>query len=81
MTYVPIHAVPMRHLAPKQAQKHAPTQYEILLGDAIERAFGAGHWELDALVAALNKTGPLAPNSALWTADSYQAEIARLAQA
>ena len=80
MSYVPIHAMPMRHLSPKQAQKHPPTQYEVLLGDAIERAFGSGHWDLDALVAALNKTGPLAPNSEPWTADSYRSEMARLAK-
>jgi hypothetical protein len=80
MTYVPIHAMPMRHLNPKQAQKRLPTSYEVLLGDAIERAFGAGHWGLDALVASLNKTGPLAPNSEAWTTESYTAEIAKLAK-
>jgi hypothetical protein len=84
MSYVPIHAIDglnsTRHLNPKQAQTRPPTSYEVLLGDAIERAFGAGHWELDALVVSLNKTGPLAPNSELWTANSYQAEIARLAK-
>jgi hypothetical protein len=84
MSYVPIHAPNslsrMRHLNPKQAQKRPPTSDEVLLGDAIEHAFGAGHWELDALVASLNKTGPLAPNSQAWTKASYTAEIARLAQ-
>jgi hypothetical protein len=84
MSYIPIHAVDslknMRHLNPKQAQKRLPTSYEVLLGDAIERAFGAGHWGLDALVASLNKTGPLAPNSEAWTTESYTAEIAKLAK-
>jgi hypothetical protein len=80
MSYVPIQITPTRHLNPKQAQNRLPTSYEVLLGDAIERAFGAGHWELDALVTALNKTGPMAPNSEPWTAQSYTAEIAHLAQ-
>jgi hypothetical protein len=84
MSYIPIHAVDslknMRHLNPKQAQKRPPTSYEVLLGDAIERAFGAGHWELDALVTSLNKTGPLAPNSEAWTTELYTAEIAKLAK-
>jgi hypothetical protein len=51
-----------------------------LLGDAIERAFGQGLWELDALVAQLNKTGPLGPNGAPWTAESYQAVIHTLGE-
>ena len=67
-----------RYLDPHQARERAPTAYESLLGDAIERAFGAGHWELDALVAQLNKTGPLAPNSQPWTAESFTATIKTL---
>ena len=38
----------------------------------IERAFGQGHWELDALVAYLNKSGPAGPNGQPWTAESFQ---------
>jgi hypothetical protein len=67
-----------RYFEPHQARTRAPTTYEDLLGDAIERAFGAGHWELDALVAQLNKSGPLAPNSQPWTAESFTATIKTL---
>ena len=68
-----------RFLEPHQARKRPNTQFEELLGDSIERAFGAGHWELDALLAYLNKAGPLAPNSQPWTAESYQSVMKTLA--
>lgn len=61
-----------------QTRSAAPTAYESLLGDALERAFGQGIHELDALVAYLNRSGPSAPNGQPWTADSYASEIARL---
>jgi hypothetical protein len=60
-----------RYLDPHQARKRAPTSYEDLLGDAIERAFGQGHWELADLVAQLNKTGPLGPNGQDWSEASF----------
>ena len=69
-----------RYLNPHQAKRRAATSYEDLLGDAIEHAFAAGHWELDTLVAHLNKTGPLASNSLPWTAGNYAVEMKRLAQ-
>jgi hypothetical protein len=68
------------YLAPHQARKREPSQYETLLGDAIERAFGQGHWDLDALVSSLNQSGPFDADGALWTAQSFQAEIKRLSQ-
>ena len=68
-----------RYLNPHQARRRPPTSYEDLLGDAIERAFGAGHWELDALVSYLNKSGPLGPNGAPWTAATFQAVMKTLA--
>lgn len=78
MTTVPIHALPARFLQPHQARQRPPTSFEDLLGDALERAFGAGHWELDALVAQLNKTGPMGPNGQPWTAETFQATIKNL---
>ncbi|TAG26967.1 MAG: hypothetical protein EAZ37_07320 [Burkholderiales bacterium] len=63
---------------PHQARQREPSQYEILLGDAMERAFGQGLWELDQLVGYLNQSGPLAPNGQTWTADSFSAELKRL---
>ncbi|ALU88519.1 uncharacterized protein J2S30_005229 [Herbaspirillum rubrisubalbicans] len=68
------------YLNPHQARRRAPTQFEDLLGDAIERAYAAGIHELSALVAHLNRTGPSCPyNDGVWTEDNYQQEIARLA--
>ena len=76
---IAIHPASDRYLNPHQARRRSPTSYEDLLGDAIERAFGAGHWELDALVAYLNKSGPLGPNGAPWTAESFQAVVKTMA--
>ena len=80
MNAIPIHALQERYLEQHQARKRNPTTFEDLLGDAIERAFGAGHWELDSLVAYLNKSGPLGPNGAPWTPDSFQAAIKNLGE-
>ena len=79
-TDIPIHSRPTPYMEPHQARRRTPTSYEDLLGDAIERAFGAGHWELDALLTCLNKTGPLGPNGASWTAESYQAVMKTLGE-
>ena len=62
-----------------QSRSKAPSSYESLLGDSIERAFGAGIQDLDSLVKYLNTTGPSGPNGQAWTAESYQQEMARLA--
>ncbi|MBP7565767.1 MAG: hypothetical protein KA795_07150 [Burkholderiaceae bacterium] len=67
-----------RYLQPHQARERAPTPYEDLLGDAIERAFASGVTQVEDLVAALNRTGPAAPNSQPWTVESYRQEMARL---
>jgi hypothetical protein len=64
-----------------QARSAAPTSYESLLGDSIERAFAAGIHELDGLVQYLNTAGPSGPNGQPWTAQTYQQEMARLAAA
>ena len=64
-----------------QARSAAPTSYESLLGDSIERAFGSGIHDLDALVQYLNTAGPSGPNGQAWTPENYQQEMARLAAA
>jgi hypothetical protein len=61
-----------------QTRAAAPTAYESLLGDSIERAFAQGIHDLQGLVDYLNTAGPGAPNGRPWTAESYQQEIARL---
>jgi len=66
------------YLEPHQARTRKPTAYEDLLGDSIERGFAAGLHEQDALLAYLNKVGPLGPDGQPWTAKTFQAEMARL---
>jgi hypothetical protein len=61
-----------------QSRATAPTAYENLLGDAIERAFGQGIHDLDGLVSFLNRSGVSAPNGQPWTTAVYETEMARL---
>lgn len=70
--------LPDRYLDPHQARDREPTAYESLLGDAIERAFGAGIHDLAGLVGCLNRTGPNAPNGQAWTEESFAALMAQL---
>lgn len=67
-----------RYLNPHQARQRAPTAFESLLGDALERAFGAGQQGLGELVAALNSSGPNAPDGQPWTEAGFTALMARL---
>ncbi|GAB3654310.1 recombinase-like helix-turn-helix domain-containing protein [Ramlibacter alkalitolerans] len=67
-----------RYLQPHQARRRAPTVFEDLLGDAIERAFAEGAWTLPELVASLNRGGPGASNGEQWTEESFRALMARL---
>jgi hypothetical protein len=71
----------MSHLNPHQARTTEPTPYELKLAGAIEEVFGSGRHDLAGLVDGLNELGVPAPGGAAWTADSYTAEISRLAQA
>lgn len=61
-----------------QTRSAAPTAYESLLGDSIERAFAQGIHDLEGLVGYLNEAGPSGPNGQPWTTQSYQQEMARL---
>lgn len=67
-----------RYLNPHKARDHAPTVYENLLGDAIERAYAAGKHDLDSLTAALNAAGVPTPTGEAWTPGLFTAEMARL---
>lgn len=64
-----------RYLQPRQAQKRQPTSYESLLGDAVERAFGAGIYELPGLVENLNGQGMTTPAGEPWTEANYRAAM------
>ena len=68
-----------RYLDPHQARQRAPTTYEDLLGDAIERAFAAGVHDLPALVQSLNDSGLSSPDGSPWTEASYRDAMAALA--
>ncbi len=68
------------YVNPHLARKREPTPYENQLADAMEQAFAAGAWELDALVAHLNTTGIHDSRKQPWTAESFQAELKALSQ-
>jgi hypothetical protein len=70
--------IPRLYLEPRQAQTRAPSDWENLLGDALEAAFAAGVWELEPLVGRLNEAGLRTPDGAEWTAERLAAELARL---
>lgn len=57
---------------PVQARRHAPTEYENRLGDALEAAFADGVHELSALVARLNADGIKAPDGGAWTEAGFE---------
>jgi hypothetical protein len=68
-------------LEPHQARKRPNTQFEELLGDSIERAFGNGVTELPDLLAHLNRAGPPCPlTTGEWTPDAYTTLMARLGE-
>jgi hypothetical protein len=67
-----------RYLDPHQARQRPPTQFEDLLGDAIERAYADGIHDLQGLVAYLNASGAPAENGQPWTESSFAALMARL---
>jgi len=67
-----------RYLDPHQARTRTPTTYEDLLGDAIERAYGAGIHDLAGLVERLNDSGLSSPNGEPWTEANYREAMAAL---
>jgi len=68
-------------LNPHQARTREPSAYENQLGDAMEKAFAAGAWELDALVAHINSAGVRDMQQRAWSAESFSAELKRLSAA
>ncbi|HZX86937.1 MAG TPA: recombinase-like helix-turn-helix domain-containing protein [Reyranella sp.] len=67
-----------RYLDPHQARQRPSTTYEDLLGDVIERAFGAGIHDLPSLVERLNGSGLASPGGQPWTEAIYRKEMALL---
>jgi len=67
------------YVQPHQARKRPNTQFEDLLGNSIERAYGSGIADLPALLAHLNHAGPPCPlTTGEWTADAFTTLMARL---
>lgn len=66
------------YLKPHQTRDHEPTDYENLLGDAIERAYANGIHDLGGLSAWLNDNSVPSPNAQRWTPDLFEAEMQRL---
>ena len=64
----------------RQSARRAPTDYETLLGDALEAAFGSGITELPDLVVRLNADGIRTPEGAVWTEQGFRTVIAALAE-
>jgi hypothetical protein len=61
-----------------QTRPAPPTEYENVLGDALEAVFQSGAVELPDVVAGLNGLGVRAPDGKPWTAETFDAEMARL---
>ncbi len=56
----------------------APGAYAKALADRLEDIFGRGIHDLDKVVAALNEDGPAPEGAERWTAEIFEAEMARL---
>jgi hypothetical protein len=61
-----------------QTRMRPPTSYENSLGDALEHVFEGGATNLEEVVAALNASGVKTPAGQHWSAQNYEAELARL---
>ena len=62
----------------RQARDHAPSDYENILGDALERAFAAGVHDLEGVVRGLMDYGVPAPEGKTWDAALLAGELKRL---
>jgi hypothetical protein len=66
------------HLDPHQSRTREPTDWEMSLAGAIEGAFGQGHHELPALVAALNASRVRPRDGGAWTEANFRALMQEL---
>ena len=65
---------------PWQTRPAPPTEYEVLLTNALEQIFGEGIHGLSGIVGRLNEVGMRDPSGSAWTAEGFQREMARLGQ-
>lgn len=61
-----------------RASENSELAYENKLGDGIEQLLGSGVDNLDGLASGLNSLGVKPLNGDMWTAESLEAEFARL---
>jgi hypothetical protein len=61
-----------------QTRHREPSRYEEVLVEQLEEIFASGVVELEPLVEELNARGSRTEASELWTAENFQAEMARL---
>jgi len=66
------------YLSPHQSRMREPTDWEVSLAGAIEQAFGQGHHELPALVAALNASRVRPREGGAWTEAGFRALMREL---
>jgi hypothetical protein len=66
------------YLSPHQSRQREPTDWEMALAGAIEAAFGNGHHELPALVAALNASRVRPREGGAWTEENFTALMREL---
>jgi hypothetical protein len=78
MAQIPPHLIPAPYLNANQHRLNPPTQYENLLGDAIEAAYRQGIDSLPELVRSLNDQFVPSPGGQPWTEDLFTAEMRRL---
>jgi hypothetical protein len=67
------------YLSAHQTRDREPTDYENLLGDALEKAFAAGVHELDGVCAQLIADCVPSPGGRTWAPDLLASELKRLA--
>ena len=61
-----------------QSRDKDPTEYENLLGDALEKAFASGVTDISGVVAGLNNDAVPAPGGQDWSEDLILSELKRL---
>ena len=61
-----------------QTRKNSPTDYENLLGNALEEIFDNDLVELKDIISRLNEMGVRAPNGADWSEESFRSEMEHL---
>ncbi len=65
-------------LDPHQSRTREPSEWEMNLAAALEGIFGAGHYELPVVVAALNDSRVRPREGGHWTEANFQAVMAEL---